>query len=37
MRAIGHVIIEDGTQRREGIEASVEFDATDPASTIKIK
>ena len=37
MRAIGHVIIEDGAQRREGIEATVEFNAADPASTIKIK
>jgi hypothetical protein len=37
MRAIGHVIVEDGTQRREGIEATVEFDAADPVSTLKIK
>jgi len=37
MRAIGHVVIEDGTQRREGSEATVEFDAAEPASTIKFK
>jgi len=37
MRAIGHVIVEDGKQRREGIEATVEFDAADPVSTLKIK
>jgi len=37
MRAIGHVVIEDGVQRREGSEATVEFDAAEPASTIKFK
>jgi hypothetical protein len=37
MRAIGHVIVEDGKQRREGTEATVEFDVADPISTLKIK
>jgi hypothetical protein len=37
MHAIGHVIVEDGVQRREGAEATVDFDAADPVSTLKIK
>jgi hypothetical protein len=37
MRAIGHVIVEDGKRRREGTEATFEFDAADPVSTLKIK
>lgn len=36
VRAVGHVVVEDGTQRRQGNEATLEFDAPDPLSTLKI-
>jgi hypothetical protein len=36
VRAAGHVVVEDGKQRRQGNEATVEFDAPDPISTLKI-
>ncbi len=36
VRAVGHVVVEDGKQRRQGNEATVEFDAPDPISTLKI-
>jgi hypothetical protein len=36
VKAVGHVIIEDGKQRRQGNEATVEFDAADPVSTLAI-
>ena len=36
VHAVGHVIVEDGKQRREGTEATVNFDAADPVSTLKI-
>jgi lipopolysaccharide assembly outer membrane protein LptD (OstA) len=36
VKAVGHVIIEDGKQRRQGNEATVEFDAADPVSTLTI-
>jgi hypothetical protein len=37
VQAVGHVIIEDGTQRRQGNEATVEFDAPDPVATLSIR
>jgi len=36
VRAAGHVVVEDGKQRRQGNEATVDFDAPDPTSTLKI-
>jgi hypothetical protein len=36
VRAVGHVVVEDGMQRRLANEATVEFDAADPASTLKL-
>ena len=36
VKAVGHVVIEDGKQRREGTEATVEFDAPDPIATVRI-
>ena len=36
VKAIGHVVVEDGKQRRNGNEATVEFDAPDPAATLTI-
>jgi len=36
VQAVGHVVVEDGKQRRQGNEATVEFDAPDPLSTLKI-
>jgi len=36
VRAVGHVVVEDGKQRRQGAEATVEFDAADPIATLKI-
>jgi len=35
VHASGHLVIEDGKQRRQGNEATIEFDAADPVSTIK--
>jgi len=35
VHASGHLVIEDGKQRRLGNEATIEFDAADPVSTIK--
>jgi hypothetical protein len=32
VKAVGHVVVEDGKQRRQGNEATVEFDAPDPLS-----
>jgi len=37
IQAVGHVIIEDGKQRRQGNEATVEFDAPDPVATLTIR
>jgi len=37
IKAVGHVVIEDGKQRRLGNEATVEFDATDPFATLEIR
>jgi len=36
VRAVGHVLVEDGKQRRQGNEASVEMDAADPLSTLRV-
>jgi len=36
VKAVGHVVVEDGKQRRQGNEASVEFSDPDPMSTLKI-
>jgi hypothetical protein len=36
VKAVGHVVVEDGKQRRQGNEATVEFNAPDPVSTLKI-
>jgi len=36
VKAVGHVVVEDGKQRRQGNEATVEFSAADPLSTLKI-
>jgi hypothetical protein len=36
IRAVGHVIVEDGRQRRQGNEATVEFDAPDPLASLTI-
>jgi hypothetical protein len=36
VRAVGHVVVEDGKQRRQGNEATVEFDSPDPVGTLKI-
>jgi hypothetical protein len=36
VKAVGHVVVEDGKQRRQGNEASVEFSNPDPMSTLKI-
>jgi hypothetical protein len=36
VRAVGHVVVEDGKQRRQGNEATAEFDAADPLSTLTI-
>ncbi len=35
VQAVGHVVVEDGKQRRQGNEATVEFNAPDPVSTLK--
>jgi hypothetical protein len=35
VHASGHLVIEDGKQRRQGNEATIEFDAADPVSTLK--
>jgi len=37
VKAVGHVIIEDGKQRRQGNEATAEFDAPDPVATLSIR
>jgi len=36
VQAAGHVVIEDGKQRRMANEATIEFDAADPVATLKI-
>ena len=36
IQAVGHVVVEDGKQRRLGSEATVEFDAPDPMATLKL-
>ena len=36
VRAVGHVVVEDGRQRRQGNEATAEFDAPEPLATLKI-
>ena len=36
VHATGHVVIEDGTERRESDEATIEFDAPDPLRTLKL-
>lgn len=36
VKAVGHVVVEDGKQRRQGNEATVEFDVPDPLSTLKV-
>jgi len=36
VKAVGHVVVEDGKQRRIGNEATVEFDAPDPVATLTI-
>jgi hypothetical protein len=35
VHASGHLVVEDGKQRRQGNEATIEFDAADPAATLK--
>ena len=36
VKAVGHVVVEDGKQRRQGNEATVDFSDPDPLSTLKI-
>ena len=36
VKAVGHVVVEDGKQRRQGNEATVDFSAPDPVSTLKV-
>ena len=36
IRAVGHVLVEDGKQRRQGNEATVEIDAPDPIASLTI-
>jgi hypothetical protein len=36
VKAVGHVVVEDGKQRRQGNEATVEFSDPDPISTLKV-
>jgi len=36
VKAVGHVVVEDGKQRRQGNEATVDFSAPDPVSTLKL-
>jgi hypothetical protein len=36
VKAVGHVVVEDGKQRRQGNEATVDFSDPNPLSTLKI-